>query len=69
MLRPGGRLLLRACLQAAGVRNDIGLDTLLGVFAEWGVIAVREEDVQTDTRTLRALVARLERPASTRTAS
>ena len=28
VLRPGGRLLLRACLRATGVRNDIVMDTL-----------------------------------------
>ncbi len=64
VLRPGGRLLLRACLRAAGVRNDIGMDTLLTVFAGWDVIAAREADVPSDTRSLRALVARLQRPSA-----
>jgi SAM-dependent methyltransferase len=64
VLRPGGRFLLRACLRAAGVRNDIGMDTLLSVFAGWDVIAAREADVPSDTRDLRALVVRLQRPAS-----
>jgi SAM-dependent methyltransferase len=64
VLRPGGRFLLRACLRAAGVRNDIGMDTLLSVFAAFDVIAVHEDEVPSDTRTLRALVARLQRPAT-----
>jgi SAM-dependent methyltransferase len=68
VLRPGGRFLLRACLRAAGVRNDIGIDTLLSVFADWDVISAREEDVSSDTRDLRTLVARLQRPASISTA-
>lgn len=68
VLRPGGRFLLRACLRAAGVRNDIGMDTLLSVFAGWDVIAAREADVPSDTRNMQALVIRLQRPASISTA-
>jgi SAM-dependent methyltransferase len=64
VLRPSGRFLLRACLRAAGVRNDIGMDTLVSVFADWDVISAREEDVPSDTRDFRVLVARLQRPAS-----
>lgn len=68
VIRPGGRFLLRACLRAAGVRNDIGMETLLSVFAAWDVIAAREADVPSDTRTMRALVICLQRPASINTA-
>ena len=68
VLRPGGRFLLRACLRAAGVRNDIGMDTLLSVFAGWDVIAAREADIPSDTRNMQALVIRLQRPASISTA-
>jgi SAM-dependent methyltransferase len=64
VLRPGGRFLLRACLRAAGVRNDIGMEMLLSVFAGWDVIAAREADVPSDTRNMQALVIRLQRPAS-----
>jgi SAM-dependent methyltransferase len=60
--RPGGRFLLRACRRAAGVRNDLGMATLLSVFAGWEFIAAREADVPSDTRTMSALVIRLERP-------
>ncbi|MFI5286007.1 MAG: class I SAM-dependent methyltransferase [Candidatus Dormibacteria bacterium] len=68
VLRPGGRFLLRACLRAAGVRNDIGMDTLLSVFAGWDVAAAREADVPSDTRNMKALVVRLQRPRSISTA-
>jgi hypothetical protein len=45
----------------------LGFDTLLTVFAAFEVIAAHEEDVPSDTRTLRALVARLQRPATSST--
>jgi SAM-dependent methyltransferase len=67
VLRPGGRFLLRACLRAAGVRNDIGMETVLSVFAGWDVIAALEADVPSDTRNMKALVVRLQRPASVST--
>jgi hypothetical protein len=35
VLRAGGRLLLRACLHSAGIRNDIDEELLHRVFARW----------------------------------
>ncbi|MGO8978514.1 MAG: class I SAM-dependent methyltransferase, partial [Streptosporangiaceae bacterium] len=37
VLRPGGRLLLRASLRSAGMRNDIDEDVILAAFAGWRV--------------------------------
>jgi SAM-dependent methyltransferase len=43
VLRPGGKLLLRASLRAAGVRNDIDEDVILTTFAhgEWNTCSAR----------------------------
>jgi SAM-dependent methyltransferase len=63
VLRPGGRLFLRACLRAAGVRNDIGPKLLLSAFVGWRVLTLAAERIATDGRDLDALVALLERDA------
>jgi len=62
VLRPGGRLLLRACLRAAGVRNDIDEATVHETFAHWRVRQLARTDIPSDTRRLEALIARLECP-------
>jgi SAM-dependent methyltransferase len=61
MLRPGGHLLLRACLRSEGARNDIDEGTLVQTFARWRVALLARGEIPTDTRRLDALVARLER--------
>ncbi|HTT89409.1 MAG TPA: class I SAM-dependent methyltransferase [Acidimicrobiales bacterium] len=61
ILRPSGRLLLRACLSAAGQRNDINIETLRGVFDGWSFNAVSEALIASDTRSMPSLICRLER--------
>ena len=62
VLRPGGRLLLRACLNSAGVRNDIGEEAIRGYFSGWLIDSLVQSDLVSDTRNMPALVARLRRP-------
>jgi SAM-dependent methyltransferase len=61
VLRPGGRLLLRACLTSAGVRNTVTEPGILAAFADWRCDGVRETRLVSDTREMPALVARLRR--------
>jgi SAM-dependent methyltransferase len=61
MLRPGGRLLLRACLRSEGIRNDLDEDMLRQTFAHWRVVQITHAEIPSDTRRLEALVVRLER--------
>jgi SAM-dependent methyltransferase len=61
VLRPEGELLLRACLRAQGVRNDITAQTIQDVFADWRVLMLESRSIPSDTRTLEALVARVQR--------
>lgn len=62
VLRPGGRLLLRACLTSAGVRNEVTRRGLRAAFAAWRFHAVTQARIASDTREMPALIARLERP-------
>jgi SAM-dependent methyltransferase len=64
VLRPGGRLLLRACLTSAGQRNDMPLDLVNRYFGRWLVAATAERGIASDRRLMRAVVARLEKPAT-----
>jgi SAM-dependent methyltransferase len=59
VLRPGGKLLLRASLRAAGVRNDIDEDVILDTFSGWQVDKMQRADIPSDTRTLHVLLVRL----------
>jgi SAM-dependent methyltransferase len=59
VLRPGGKLLLRASLRAAGVRNDIDEAVISGTFADWSIEAMERAAVPSDTRQLDVLVVRL----------
>jgi SAM-dependent methyltransferase len=61
VLRAGGRLFLRSCLYAAGVRNDIDEEVLRATFAGWRWLSQWREDLAGDTRTMPALVLLLER--------
>jgi SAM-dependent methyltransferase len=63
VLRAGGRLFLRACLYTAGTRNDITEEVLRATFAGWRWLRHSREDLESDTRTMPALVVLLERPA------
>ena len=62
VLRAGGRLFLRACLYAAGVRNGIDERTLRRTFAGWRCLRLHEATIASDTRTMPALLAPFEQP-------
>jgi SAM-dependent methyltransferase len=59
VLRPGGKLLLRASLRAAGVRNDIDEAVLGHTFTGWRIEQMQRASVPSDTRMLEVIVARL----------
>jgi ubiquinone/menaquinone biosynthesis C-methylase UbiE len=61
VLQKGGELLLRACLQAQGIRNDITSQIIRVVFADWRVLMLEQRSIPSDTRTMEALVVRLQR--------
>jgi SAM-dependent methyltransferase len=63
VLRPRGRMLLRACLTSKGERNDITREVVTSVFAGWRVGQLDVESIPSDTRTMPALVVWLERPS------
>jgi SAM-dependent methyltransferase len=62
VLRPGGKLLLRASLRAAGVRNDIDETVISRTFAAWQIEHLERAAVPSDTRFLEVIVARLSAP-------
>jgi SAM-dependent methyltransferase len=66
VLRPGGRLLLRACLTSAGVRNDVDEAAIAASFDDWSIDSMRPADLPSDTRVMRALEVRLRRADSGR---
>jgi SAM-dependent methyltransferase len=59
VLRPGGRLLLRASLRAAVVRNDIDEAVIKHTFAAWQIQDLQHAAIPSDTRLLDVLLARL----------
>ncbi|HEV8565000.1 MAG TPA: class I SAM-dependent methyltransferase [Actinomycetota bacterium] len=61
VLRPGGRLLLRACTTSEGMPNDVDEDEIEHAFAGWRSAGVERAHIDSDTRSMPALVARLER--------
>jgi SAM-dependent methyltransferase len=61
VLRPGGKLLLRASLRAAGVRNDITENVIVGTFSAWRIEQMHRAEIPSDTRTLEVLLVRLAR--------
>jgi SAM-dependent methyltransferase len=58
VLRPGGRLLLRACLTSRGVRNDVTESSVADAFAGWVVDQLVRGDLPSDTRNMQALIVR-----------
>jgi SAM-dependent methyltransferase len=62
VLRPGGRLLLRACLTSEGRRNELSTEVVNEQFARWNTVALDRRSIASDTRSMDALVARLEKP-------
>jgi SAM-dependent methyltransferase len=59
VLRPAGRLLLRACLTSRGVRNDVTGSGVAEAFMGWVIDHLAREGLPSDTRTMHALVIRL----------
>jgi ubiquinone/menaquinone biosynthesis C-methylase UbiE len=62
VLHPGGRFLLRACLYAQGIRNDLTEPLVRDIFTGWHIVSLEQAQIPSDTRQMIALVARLERP-------
>jgi hypothetical protein len=69
VLKPGGKLLLRASLRTAGMRNDINEAVIGAAFAAWRVEHMERAAVPSDTRMLEVIIAYLAttRPARQRT--
>jgi SAM-dependent methyltransferase len=61
VLRPGGRLLLRACLTSQGVRNEVTGPGVRAAFAGWHLDLMDEITLVSDTRAMRGLAVRLRR--------
>lgn len=59
VLKPGGKLLLRASLRRAGVRNDMNEAVISAAFAGWHVEHTEHAAVPSDTRMLEVIIARL----------
>jgi ubiquinone/menaquinone biosynthesis C-methylase UbiE len=62
VLRPGGRFLLRACLYAQGIRNDLTEPLIRQIFTRWHIVSLQQAPIPSDTRQMIALVTRLEHP-------
>ena len=62
VLRPGGKLLLRASLRAARVRNDIDEQVIAAMFAGWTVDHIERAAVPRDTRMLEVIMVRPSAP-------
>jgi len=56
-------MLLRACLNCAGIRNDITEAVITSVFAGWSIDFLKPVQVPSDTRPMPALEVRLRRKA------
>jgi SAM-dependent methyltransferase len=65
VLRPDGRLLLRASLRAAGVRNDIDESVIRRTFGAWRIERMARIAAPSDTRSLDMLLVRLSTPERT----
>ena len=59
VLCSGGKLLLRASLRAAGVRNDIDEAVIANTFAGWRIENLQRVTVPSNTRMLEVILARL----------
>lgn len=62
ILRPGGRLLLRASLSAAGIRNDLDEQVIRTSFDGWDVDDMARKTIPSDTRMLDVLLVLLRTP-------
>jgi SAM-dependent methyltransferase len=62
VLRAGGRLLLRMCLNSAGRPNGLTEDTIRTTFSGWKLLAINRTELISDTRLMPAVTASLIRP-------
>jgi SAM-dependent methyltransferase len=67
VLRPGGRLLLRMCLNSAGVPNGLDESTISEAFGGWHLADLHRTELVSDTRSMPAITALIIRPAEPRT--
>lgn len=63
VLRPGGKLLLRASMCAAGVRNDMNESVIRATVAGWVIEHMERAQIPSDTRSLDVLLVRLTAPS------
>jgi SAM-dependent methyltransferase len=66
ILRPGAKLLLRASLYAAGVRNDVDETVVRETFTRWRIESMERAAIPSDTRELEVLVVRMCKAATPR---
>jgi SAM-dependent methyltransferase len=59
VLRPGGRLLLRMCLNSAGVPHGLDEETITAAFSTWRLASMTRTDLISDTRSMPAILALL----------
>lgn len=62
LLRPGGLLLLRMCLNSAGAPNGLGEETIRTAFRDWRLTTLKRAEIASDTRTMPAILALLRPP-------
>jgi SAM-dependent methyltransferase len=62
LLRRGGLLLLRMCLNSAGAPNGLGEETIRTAFHDWRLIALKRSEIASGTRTMPAILALLRPP-------
>jgi SAM-dependent methyltransferase len=62
IVKPGGKLLLRPSLRAAGVRNDIDEQVIRRVFGRWHIQHMTRATVPSEARRVRAMESRVPCP-------
>jgi SAM-dependent methyltransferase len=62
VLRPDGRLLLRACLPHQPEPGGINEGTVRDAFGAWNIVSLRRRTIPVEQGSLHAIEARLERP-------
>lgn len=60
ILRPGGSMLLRVCLNTAEIPNDIKARTVSEAFDGFAIVEALHADIPSDTRLMSSIVFRLQ---------
>lgn len=68
VVRADGRLVLRMCLNSAGVPNGLDEGSIRAAFDAWQVVSMGRLQLESDTRTMPAVMAVLSRAAVARPA-